>query len=790
MSLKMLPSIVKKSTLLLLASALVLSTSCAHSNEKNTPTPTATSDAQSQPIKEELPENAAATTPSSDLSALVANVKDKYASATSYKFDDHVYILERNEVLKLELPFAITNDHNTATFFQFFLDPELTIPLSRPLADDYYTGDNKIKLHPQDYPFFRTEFEDEAVRGKDANWGNAGTLYLAKYYDRQGNVLDEPQEVSILKIKAELAQPQVNVSCDENGQAMLSWQSVPGATQYGIYSFFISENKISGDEILMSHGTTTDTYYKGFDVFTHDTSNITGRDTNGVITINQDFCLNKETLTHGFVVIAENANGKSEMSKVINPNDYSYMLPYSIDYDAVDDLATDNKSNLPYFYPVEMCDYSTINYPLIYDVESMQENGDKTSTGKSIVSIIAKPEGTPFERVFYFSYDPAKETKEAFINNFLEKQQAAISHPSGLNDLTEINVVTSDEELPTPDPSTAVMIDPDTIFVTATNRLSEYLAYNFLSCNTDIPLDDFPEASDTDYLIDAYREVKYQNPLIDNIVDININPYTGHLVMTYSRDYEEQSQRQKQVLDKAAEIVNSIITTDMSNLEKEMALNQYLCEKFTYDHDALDNAAMHNYKYVDPEFDDSFTAYGGLINNLCVCQGYAQAFKLLADYADLDSIVVTGYLGGVGHAWNKVNIDDNWFTLDVTNNDNEVFSNALFNLPDDFASLYLVEDKDFILDPYYSSVCGSVDTDYEFYHLTDNYYNLDELPKIIADKLEEPEPSFVIRTDFDCPDEELYDLVLYTYEQYHPNCDINFNSWYGVIRINKLEDSE
>lgn len=67
---------------------------------------------------------------------------------------------------------------------------------------------------------------------------------------------------------------------------------------------------------------------------------------------------------------------------------------------------------------------------------------------------------------------------------------------------------------------------------------------------------------------------------------------------------------------------------------------------------------------VDERFYDSFTAYGILMDGVGVCAGYSAAFKLLADAAGIESIVVTGYLdGSLPHAWNKVRIDGEWYIV-------------------------------------------------------------------------------------------------------------------------------
>ena len=136
----------------------------------------------------------------------------------------------------------------------------------------------------------------------------------------------------------------------------------------------------------------------------------------------------------------------------------------------------------------------------------------------------------------------------------------------------------------------------------------------------------------------------------------------------------------------------------MSELEKEMAINQYLCDTAEYDTAALENAGENDFEDVDDEFNDSFTPYGVLLNKTGVCSSYAGAFKLLAEEAGLECIVVTGYLDGeLPHAWNKVKIDGEWQIVDSTNNDSELIFNALLNLPDTAADKVLVEDERYVL---------------------------------------------------------------------------------------------
>lgn len=52
---------------------------------------------------------------------------------------------------------------------------------------------------------------------------------------------------------------------------------------------------------------------------------------------------------------------------------------------------------------------------------------------------------------------------------------------------------------------------------------------------------------------------------------------------------------------------------------------------------------------------------------ITVCEGYAEALKLLCDKAGIPCIVVVGDANGGGHAWNYVKMEDNkWYAVDTT----------------------------------------------------------------------------------------------------------------------------
>ena len=123
--------------------------------------------------------------------------------------------------------------------------------------------------------------------------------------------------------------------------------------------------------------------------------------------------------------------------------------------------------------------------------------------------------------------------------------------------------------------------------VTANSALSEYLAVNMLNANTSISLKEFPESADTDYLLDAWEEAVYQNPMVLGVTGASIANGGKTLHVKYDTKSEEIKKKQKEISKEAERVVDSIITDDMTELEKEMAINQYLC-CLLYTSDAAD----------------------------------------------------------------------------------------------------------------------------------------------------------------------------------------------------------
>lgn len=125
-------------------------------------------------------------------------------------------------------------------------------------------------------------------------------------------------------------------------------------------------------------------------------------------------------------------------------------------------------------------------------------------------------------------------------------------------------------------------------------------------------------------------------------------------------------------------IVSSVVTANMSDYDKELALHDYVVNNVDYDYANL-------VKNTIP--DDSYTAYGALIKKVAVCEGYAEAMNKLLTAAGVTSYIINGFGNGVAHEWNLVNIQGGIYHLDATFDDpvstkGKVITHNYFNVND------------------------------------------------------------------------------------------------------------
>ena len=117
----------------------------------------------------------------------------------------------------------------------------------------------------------------------------------------------------------------------------------------------------------------------------------------------------------------------------------------------------------------------------------------------------------------------------------------------------------------------------------------------------------------------------------------------------------------KGMVDQLMEVAEAFVPTGETMYEKLLSIHDYVCKMNTYV--TYEEGALYCY-----------SAYGALVNRQSVCEGYAEAFKLLCDLNGIDCIIVTGNsetpTSSGAHMWNYVRMDDGkWYAVDVTWND-------------------------------------------------------------------------------------------------------------------------
>lgn len=135
-------------------------------------------------------------------------------------------------------------------------------------------------------------------------------------------------------------------------------------------------------------------------------------------------------------------------------------------------------------------------------------------------------------------------------------------------------------------------------------------------------------------------EIKKQNQeLSGNLRSITWNPTENPITVNFKyimskSEYEECQKISKKISEQLQ---------DLNDYEKVKATHDYLVKTFEYD-----------ILYFGP--------YNGFNKGVTSCTGYAMAFQMIMNDCKIPCLYQTNEL----HAWNIVQIDNNWYNIDVT----------------------------------------------------------------------------------------------------------------------------
>ena len=122
-----------------------------------------------------------------------------------------------------------------------------------------------------------------------------------------------------------------------------------------------------------------------------------------------------------------------------------------------------------------------------------------------------------------------------------------------------------------------------------------------------------------------------------------------------SGDDSKLDDKEKETLAMASAVLDEIITEDMTDYEKELAVYEWMTSSLQYDTGVL--------QVIPNTQADCDNPYGTLKYHNAVCAGYATTFRLFMQMLDIPCMVV--HNTELYHSWDLVQLDGDWYHVDI-----------------------------------------------------------------------------------------------------------------------------
>lgn len=144
-------------------------------------------------------------------------------------------------------------------------------------------------------------------------------------------------------------------------------------------------------------------------------------------------------------------------------------------------------------------------------------------------------------------------------------------------------------------------------------------------------------------------------------------------VLQLSLHFKLEDEALQAARDELEQAVQGVLANapEGSDYDRELYVHDYLIENCVYDDEAVE---LHKSDKVRA---NEQNAYGALVEQRAVCEGYTRAFQLLCERLNVTCWVIQGQAkdfgdeGNVNHIWNCVQLDGDWYHVDVTWDDYE-----------------------------------------------------------------------------------------------------------------------
>lgn len=176
----------------------------------------------------------------------------------------------------------------------------------------------------------------------------------------------------------------------------------------------------------------------------------------------------------------------------------------------------------------------------------------------------------------------------------------------------------------------------------------------------------------------AYKEDHPEVFWLTNSCKFYYEDGSTYISLNFLMDYQTRLNAQSELDAKVSEIVANA-PTDATQFELELYAHDYIIDNCEYDFEAAES---------DEIEDNASSAYGALIEGKAICEGYARAFQLLCNELGVECVNIFGTDDDNNHMWNGVQIEGDWYQVDVTWDDTEdeqknIAQYLYFNLDDE-----------------------------------------------------------------------------------------------------------
>ncbi len=223
-----------------------------------------------------------------------------------------------------------------------------------------------------------------------------------------------------------------------------------------------------------------------------------------------------------------------------------------------------------------------------------------------------------------------------------------------------------------------------------------------------------------------------------NVINEKVSPkafFDSIKVFKYIDNYEQYDiNKYIKIKDKIEELIGDI-DPNLPDVDKFVAVQNAIIYNIYFDQSA--EYENENRQYFKEHELSSRNLEGGLLEQKCVCAGYADILRNMLECVNIESNFVKGTANKHGHAWNQVKIDYDWYNTDLTADRYNIIQGLTpyFCLKSDFE--FYKDDMHTVSEFDKKGLCLKQ---------CDKSYNVSVLNNIIGTQLHECSPELIIDT--------------------------------------------